>query len=110
MPEDSALQRAAELEAKGLIDLARLAYAEIVAKEPANARALNALGLLLYRTGSRKAAQAAFMQAARENSGDIGSHLNVAYTLVFESRFLEAKHHYERALELDPESTMAHQG
>lgn len=116
MPEQDAafversLQRAAELEAQGHTELARLAYADIVAREPKNVRALNALGLLLYKTGSRKAAQMAFVQAANADGADVNSHLNVAYTYVFQSRFNEAKRHYEIALELDASNRMAHQG
>lgn len=107
---ESALQRGAELEAQGHVELARLTYAEILTRDPQNVRALNALGLLLYRSGSRKAAQMAFVQAANADPRDVGSHLNVAYTYVFESRFDDARRHYDLALEADASNRMAHQG
>ena len=105
-----ALERATELELQGHIESARLAYAEVIARAPGHAGALNALGLLLYRTGSRKAAQIAFAQAAQANPDNLASHLNLAYTLVYESRFSEARERYARALELDAENRLAHQG
>lgn len=107
---DDALERAMELESQGHNELARLAYADVIARSPGHAGALNALGMLLYRTGSRKAAQIAFSEAARANPDSVASHINLAYTLVFESRFLEAREHYARALELEPQNRMAHQG
>lgn len=105
-----ALERGALLEALGHNELARLAYAAILTKEPGEPRTLNALGRLLYKTGARTAAQLAFAEAASRNPDDVESHLNVAYTFVFNSRFVEARRHYERALELDPQHPMAHQG
>jgi len=105
-----ALESAALYESQGHIELARLAYAEVLARSPGHAGALNALGRLLYRTGSRKAAQIAFAEAARANPDGVAGHLNLAYTLVFESRFAEAHRHYARALEVDPENRLAHQG
>ena len=107
---EQALERALQFELQGHNELARLAYAEVIAREPGHAGALNALGLLLYRTGSRKAAQIAFAEAAQANPQNVASHINLAYTLVFESRFSEARVHYARALELDPENRLAHQG
>jgi glutathione synthase/RimK-type ligase-like ATP-grasp enzyme len=105
-----AFERARELESQGHNELARVAYAGVIARSPGHAGALNALGMLLYRTGSRKAAQIAFSQAAQANPGNVASHINLAYTLVFESRFLEARENYARALELEHENRLAHQG
>lgn len=104
------LERGALLEALGHNEMARLAYAAILAKEPGEARTLNALGRLLYRTGARTAAQLAFAEAASRHPDDLASHLNLAYTFVFMSRFDDARRHYERALALDPQHPMAHQG
>ena len=107
---ERALERAALLEAQGHVELARLAYVEILGRRPGHVKILNALGLLLYKTGDRKAAQIAFGQAAEADPSDLSSQLNVAYTYVFESRFAEARAHYERALAIDPGNRMAHQG
>jgi len=107
---DLRYERASLLEVLGHTELARMVYAGILAKYPGDARALNALGRLLYKTGARTAAQTAFAEAASKHPEDIASHLNLAYTYVFTSRFDDARRHYERALELDPEHPMAHQG
>ncbi|MGH7715232.1 MAG: tetratricopeptide repeat protein, partial [Vulcanimicrobiaceae bacterium] len=94
----------------GHTEVVRMIYAGILAREPGHARTLNALGLLFYKTGSRTAAQTAFAEAASKHPKDVASHLNLAYTFVFNSRFDDARRHYERVLELDPEHPMAHQG
>jgi len=107
---DLRYERAGLLEVLGHSELARMVYAGILAKHPGDARVLNALGRLLYKSGARTAAQAAFAEAASKHPGDLASHLNLAYTFVFTSRFDDARHHYERVLELDPEHPMAHQG
>ena len=104
------LERGALLEALGHNDLARLTYAAILARTPGEVRTLNALGSLLYKTGARTAAQLAFAEAASRHPEDVASHLNLAYTFVCTSRFEEARHHYERALALDAQHPMAHQG
>ncbi|HTX03833.1 MAG TPA: tetratricopeptide repeat protein [Candidatus Acidoferrales bacterium] len=107
---DLRYERASLLEVLGHMELARMVYAGILAKRPGDARALNALGRLLYKTGARTAAQSAFAEAASKHPDDLASHINLAYTFVFTSRFEDARRHYERALELDPEHQMAHQG
>jgi Tfp pilus assembly protein PilF/glutathione synthase/RimK-type ligase-like ATP-grasp enzyme len=107
---ESELEHAGALEVSGHTDMARLAYAAILAKAPGHARTLNALGRLLYKTGSRTAAQMAFADAAARNPNDISSHLNLAFTFTCESRFDDARRHYEQAVSLDPGNAMAHQG
>jgi tetratricopeptide (TPR) repeat protein len=107
---DLRLERAALLEILGHNEVVRMIYAGILAREPGHARTLNALGRLLYKTGQRTTAQAAFAEAASKHPDDLASHLNLAYTFVFNSKFDDARRHYERALELDPEHPMAHQG
>ena len=104
------LEHAGALEASGHTEMARLTYATILVKVPGHARTLNALGRLLYRTGSRTAAQMAFSEAAARNPTDSNSHVNLAFTYVFESRLEQARRHYEKAIEIDPEHRMAHQG
>ena len=103
-------ERASLLDVLGHAELARMEYVAILARLPGDARALNALGRLLYKTGARTAAQAVFAEAASKHPDDVASHLNLAYTFVFGSKFDDARRHYERALELDPEHPMAHQG
>ncbi|HEY1727385.1 MAG TPA: tetratricopeptide repeat protein [Candidatus Baltobacteraceae bacterium] len=107
---DLRYERASLLQILGHTELARMEYVGILAKQPGDARALNALGLLLYKSGARTAAQAAFAEAASKHPDDVASHLNLAYTFVFGSKFDHARRHYERVLELDPEHPMAHQG
>ena len=107
---DLRLERAALLEILGHTEVVRMIYAGILARNPGDARTLNALGRLLYKTGQRTAAQVAFAEAASKHPDDLPSHLNLAYTFVFNSKFDDARRHYERALELDPEHPMAHQG
>ena len=107
---DLQLERAGLLDALGQTEQARFAYVGILASEPNNSRALNALGTLLYRTGSRAAARSAFAGAVTHDPDDLAAHLNLAYTYLVESKFDEARRHYEDALRLDPEHPMAHQG
>lgn len=107
---DLRYERASLLEVLGHMELARMEYVGILAKQPGDARALNALGRVLYKTGARTAAQVAFAEAASKHPDDVASHLNLAYTFVFISKFDDARRHYERVLELDPEHPMAHQG
>jgi len=107
---DLRYERASLLEVLGHMELARMVYAGILAKQPGDARALNAIGRLHYKAGARTAAQAAFAEAASKHPDDIASHVNLAYTFVSTSRFEDARRHYARALELDPEHPMAHQG
>jgi tetratricopeptide (TPR) repeat protein len=104
------LERAALLESLGHTEMARLVYTGILAKQPGDVRTLNALGRLLYKSGARTAAQIAFAEAVSRHPDDVESNLNLAYTFVFMSRFDDARRHYEKALEVDPEHPMAHQG
>lgn len=75
--------------------------------EPGHERAHNNLGFVLAHTGRVEEALAEFRKGG---CTEADAHINVAFSLTLERAFLEARRHYEKALELQPKSERARKG
>ncbi len=68
----------------------------------------NRLGTALRAQGRLSEAAEAFAQGIRAQDDRLELHLNLAIALTELGRFDDARSHYERVLELDPQDTAAH--
>lgn len=74
---------------------------------PESRRAHNNLGLVLAHTGRWDDALTAFRKGS---GGEADAHVNLAFVLTLECYWPEARSHYERALQADPNSSAARKG
>jgi Tfp pilus assembly protein PilF len=95
------------LEEEGQASKAMVRYRVAVAIDPHYAKAYYNMGQILRKAGNWQKAADAFMAAARCNPSDVPTQLNLANVLSHLGRTSEAIAHYERALELDANSTEA---
>ena len=80
-------------------------------KQPGDARALNAIGRLLYKIGRAERQRKLRLPRQRASIPATSRAISISrIRLSSRSRFDDARRHYERVLELDPEHPMAHQG
>jgi Tfp pilus assembly protein PilF len=80
---------------------------QAVALAPDHARALNNLGLVMAHAGRPEKALAAFHEAG---CSEADAHSNLAYALMMEKSWPEARQHYEAALTADASSAAARKG
>jgi Tfp pilus assembly protein PilF len=88
-------------------DEAEMNLRQAVALAPDHARAHNNLGLCLARTGQSQKALAEFRDAG---CGEADAHVNLAYALLMEKCWPQARQQYEAALAVDASSAAAHKG
>jgi Flp pilus assembly protein TadD len=105
-----AIDRAQFLELLGRLDEAVQAYVDVLARDPENVAALNALGLLFLSAGNREAARTLLQGAVRFGPESAAAHANLAYVAVLDEEFAAARTLYERALTLDSTLAIAHHG
>lgn len=110
MLADLLVRRGLELEAGGRLDEAKHAFWTALRQAPAHADAINGLGRVLYREGSRRAARVLFERLVARHPGDAAGHANLGIVLLEADDFSGARTHLERALELDTTQTLAHFG
>ena len=92
------------LEEEGQTNKAMVRYRVAVAIDPHYAKAYYNMGQVFRKEGNWQAAAQAYIAAARWNPSDVPTQLNLANVLTHLARNAEAIVHYERALELDPNS------
>ncbi len=80
---------------------------QALALAPNHCRAHNNLGLVLAHTGQVEEALAAFQQAGCSKAQ---AHANLAFILLLDNCWSEARGHYQHALALDPSSIPARKG
>ncbi|MGH7684063.1 MAG: tetratricopeptide repeat protein, partial [Vulcanimicrobiaceae bacterium] len=107
---DLLVRRGIELEAEGRLDDAKHAFWTALRQAPSNADAINGLGRVLYREGSRRAARLLFERLVKRHPGDAAGHANLGIVLLEADDFAGARSHLERALALDPAQSLAHFG
>lgn len=105
-----ALERARRLAARGEDEPAKIAYVEILRRDPTHFDALTELGNLAYRTNHRAAARTAYEQAVRCHPRNPVGRVNLGNLLLEEGEPLAARTQYQAALEADPDVAAAHQG
>ena len=103
-------ERACLLTESGQTEEAKLAYLDLLAREPAHAGALNNFGTLLCDTGFRGAARIAYAEAVKQHPADPMGHVNLGNMLLEAGELAAAREHYEAALAVDPLHRGAHQG
>lgn len=79
-----------------------------VAAHPANAMALNCLGIALLDHGNPDGAFAAFREAALLEPNSVIPQINIGYALRAKGNLNDAVVAYRKAIEIDPKSAMAH--
>ncbi len=106
-----------------LVD-ARNDYIKVLESSPRHLAALNNLGCVLFSGGNRKAARMAYNEAVRWHPDDLLTRVNLGNLLLEENEQLvahgqgekaleikrEARSHFERALQGNPEDKKAHEG
>ncbi len=105
-----ALERARGLAARGEDEAAKLAYIDVLRRDPTHLSALDELGTLAYAGGFRSAARTAYGQAVQHHPGAKIARVNLANLLYEENDCAGAKLQYEAALRIDPDFPEAHQG
>jgi glutathione synthase/RimK-type ligase-like ATP-grasp enzyme len=104
------IERAALLGALDRRQDARLAFIDILRRSPTNFSALNEFGTLLASEGAIDAACRVYAEAILHHPDNPMGHVNLANLLLRANRHVEARAHYEAALEADPDHAPAHQG
>jgi Flp pilus assembly protein TadD len=98
------LARGDALYAMGHLDLARGAYRSAVAVDPGSVNALVGLGRTLVRSNP-KAAEAAFLDAATRQPGNVTALSNLGIARDLQGRHEDAQAAYRQALAVAPDST-----
>jgi hypothetical protein len=104
------VRRANLLDETGRSEAAKQAYLAILHATLTHLATLNRLGLLLNRTGYRRAARTLFAQAVACHPDDAEGHVNLANLLCEDGKPEAALPHFQAALELGSRSAEAHQG
>ena len=89
---------------------AQQAFVAILRKAPTHFSALNELGTLLTNMGAIEAACRVYAEAILHHPDNPLARVNLANLLLRATRYHEAREHYERALQADPDHAEAHQG
>ena len=110
MLADLLVRRGLELEAGGHLDDAKHAFWIALRQAPSHPDAINGLGRVLYREGSRRAARVLFERLVARHPHDAAGHANLGIALLEADDLLRARTHLERALSLDPRQQLAHFG
>ena len=102
--------RACILDLLGRNDEAKDAYIEVIKRDGTHIGALGNLGTLLYNAGYRSAARLTYSEALKHHPRDLRTLINLANALLENNELAFSRDLYERALEVDPQSSQAHQG
>jgi hypothetical protein len=103
-------ERACLLAESGRALDARVAYLDLLSRQPSHREALNNLGTLLHQTGYRTAARTAYAEAVKRHPADSMSRVNLANMLLESGALEEAREHFEAALRFQGDHAEAHQG
>jgi Flp pilus assembly protein TadD/glutathione synthase/RimK-type ligase-like ATP-grasp enzyme len=112
-PEDSIpleVERAALLGGLNRRQEAQQAFVSILKRAPTHFSALNEFGTLLTHMGAIDAACRVYAEAILHHPDNPMARVNLANLLLRATRYEEARGHYERALQADPDHAAAHQG
>ncbi len=111
-PDDVSLlfSRACLLDLLGRNDEAKDAYIEVIKRDGTHIGALGNLGTLLYNARYRSAARLTHGEALKHHPRDMRTLINLANALLENNELAFARDLYERALEVDAQSSQAHQG
>lgn len=107
---DLLVRQGLELEAGGHLDEAKHAFRTALRQAPSHPDAINGLGRVLYREGSRRAARVLFERLVARHPADAAGHANLGIVLLEADDFSGARAHLERALALDSTQVVAHVG
>jgi hypothetical protein len=107
---DLLVRRGLELEAGGHLDDAKHVFRTALRQAPSHPDAINGLGRVLYREGSRRAARVLFERLVARHPADAAGHANLGIVLLEADDFSGARTHLERALALDTTQSLAHVG
>ena len=105
---DLALRRASALEAAGRSEEAATIYRELLAKDPGQPDALNALALIEKRRGNAEEAEALLRKAIATTPKRAELHNNLGNILHAAGRLSDAESSYRRATALNPASAETH--
>ena len=105
-----AFERAQLLDRLGRADDARLAYVQILQRDPSHFGALNDLGMLLFKAGLRQEAFTCFNAAVAKHPREAIGHANLGFVLLRGGETQRAREHYETAVSLDPKNAEARRG
>jgi len=89
---------------------AQQAFVAILRRAPTHFSALNELGTQLANMGAIEAACRVYAEAILHHPDNPLARVNLANLLLRANRYKEAREHYERALQVDPDHAPAHQG
>jgi tetratricopeptide (TPR) repeat protein len=109
-PIELQIERAALLNALERPEEAKLAFIEILRKQPQHFSALNEFGSLLFGMGLISAACRVYTEAIAHHPDNPMGHVNLANILLRANWQAEAREHYQVALQIDPGHPQAHQG
>ncbi len=111
-PDDVSLlfSRACTLDMLGRNNEARDAYIEVIKRDGTHIGALGNLGTLLYNAGYRNAARLTYNEALTHHPRDLRTLINLGNALLETNELAFSRDLYERALEVDPQLSPAHQG
>ena len=101
---EDVLKQAIAAHKVGNLEQAEQTYGEILAAEPDNTEALNALGILRMQIGSPEIALDCFERAAQLSPGAAKYHNNVGNVRMAQEKFDAALTAFERAASLTPEN------
>jgi glutathione synthase/RimK-type ligase-like ATP-grasp enzyme len=104
------IERAVLLAALNRHQEAQAAFVAILRKAPTHFSALNEFGTLLTKMGAIEAACRVYAEAILHHPDNPLARVNLANLLLRATRYHEAREHYERALQADPDHAEAHQG
>jgi Tetratricopeptide repeat len=107
---DLQIERAVLLGALKRHQDAQQAFVAILREAPTHFSALNEFGTLLTRMGAIEAACRVYAEAILHHPQNPLARVNLANLLLRATRYSEAREHYERALQADPDHAPAHQG
>ena len=104
------VERAVLLGALNRHQHAQQAFVAILRRTPTHFSVLNEFGTLLTNMGAIEAACRVYAEAILHHPDNPLARVNLANLLLRANRYHEAREHYERALQVDPDHAPAHQG
>ena len=107
---DSGLKRSLELYQAGQVAEAARKLRMLLQKRPDQPNARHLLGVIEHAGGRDEAALALLERAVAARSHDASFHNNLATVCKALGRTRDAIAHYQRAVELDPDYAVAHNG
>jgi len=104
------IERAVLLGALNRHQEAQQAFVAILRQAPTHFSALNEFGTLLTKMGAIEAACRVYGEAILHHPDNPLARVNLANLLLRATRYSEAREHYERALQAEPDHAETHQG